>query len=135
MYSASFQKFAALGVFLSTALVQGATIPSVDQRNDTKVLDTRAGNEYRIAVYQNGQCTGEAIPYSGDDEDCHNGLGAGGAGLQLLALDADGALLFYGANDCPAGQEVDTFNPDADQTGTDCKPLNGNPVSFRFVRV
>ncbi|CAG8020095.1 unnamed protein product [Penicillium salamii] len=124
-----------VGFFLSAALVQGASIPNVDQRNNTTTLDTRAGNDYRIAVYQNGQCTGEAIPYSGDDEDCHNGLGDGGAGLQLLALDADGMLVFYGAADCPAGQEVDTLNPNDDQTGTDCKPLNGNPVSFQFIKV
>jgi hypothetical protein len=71
----------AVGFFLSAALVQGASIPNVDQRNNTSALDTRAGNDYRIAVCQNGQCTGEAIPYSGDDEDCHNGLGNGGAGL------------------------------------------------------
>ncbi|KAJ5569310.1 hypothetical protein N7450_011796 [Penicillium hetheringtonii] len=70
-----------------------------------------------------------------DDEDCHNGLGDGGAGLQLLALDADGMLVFYDAADCPDGQEVDTFSPNDEQTGTDCKPLRGNPVSFRFIKV
>lgn len=134
MYSASFQSLA-VGYFLSAVLVQGLSIPGVDQRSNANALNTRAGNDYRIAVYQNGQCTGEAIPYSGDDEDCHNGLGNGGAGLQLLALDADGMLVFYDAADCPDGQEVDTFNPNDDQTGTDCKPLGGNPVSFRFIKV
>ncbi|OQE46872.1 hypothetical protein PENCOP_c001G04300 [Penicillium coprophilum] len=81
--------------------------------------------------YQNAQCTGEAIPYSGDDGYCHAGLGGGGVGLQLLALDADGQIAFFDEPDCN-GNMVAAFNPDQDQTGADCKPLHGNPVSFRF---
>ncbi|OQE39915.1 hypothetical protein PENCOP_c006G03694 [Penicillium coprophilum] len=71
----------ALGLFLNPALLQGASIPNVDQRNNASALNTRARNDDRITVYQNGQCTSEAISYTGDDEDCHNGLGNGGAGL------------------------------------------------------
>ncbi|KAJ5164116.1 uncharacterized protein N7500_005946 [Penicillium coprophilum] len=113
------------------ALVHGAYIPSIDQRDNISTLNARAGNEYRIAVYQNAQCTGQVIPYSGDDEDCHTGLGSGGVGLQLLALDADGQIAFFDKPDCN-GNLVAAFNPDQDHTGTDCKPLHGIPVSFRF---
>ncbi|KAJ5383255.1 hypothetical protein N7517_001166 [Penicillium concentricum] len=131
MYSSGSFRKAAVGFLLGATLVQGAYIPSIDRRNNTSALNARAGNEYRIAVYQNAQCTGEAIPYSGDDEDCHTGLGDGGAGLQLLSLDADGQIVFYAEPDCN-GNPVAAFNPNDDQTGSDCKSLPGNPVSFRF---
>ncbi|KAJ5165058.1 uncharacterized protein N7500_006888 [Penicillium coprophilum] len=52
----------ALGFFLSASRVQGASIANVDQRNSTSALNARAGNDYRITVYQNGQCTGDAFP-------------------------------------------------------------------------
>lgn len=112
--------------------VSAAVIPE-RSGNATNALDARAGNAYRIAVYQNAQCTGEAINWSGDALGCTNGLGSGGAGIQLLASDADGALLFFSQPDCAQGSEVDTFNPDISQPGTECKPLNGNPVSFEFI--
>ncbi|OQD80108.1 hypothetical protein PENANT_c039G00342 [Penicillium antarcticum] len=108
MYSSGSFRKAAVGFLLGAALVQGAYIPSIDRRNNTSALNARAGNEYRIAVYQNAQCTGEAIPYFGDNEDCHTA-----------------------SPDCN-GNPVAAFNPNKDQTGTDCKPLPGNPVSFRF---
>lgn len=127
------KKSATLALLLSAcSWVNAAVIPE-QFGNSTNALDARAGNAYRIAVYQNAQCTGEAISWSGDAPGCTNGLGNGGAGIQLLALDADGALIFYSQPDCAQGSAVDTFNPDISQPGTECKPLNGNPVSFEFI--
>jgi hypothetical protein len=119
---------------LGCARVSGLALPSLHAFNTRNVLTRQADNNYRIVVYQNAQCTGQQIAYSGDADACTNGLGAGGAGFQLLALDADGQLSFYDAVNC-GGNLVDTFNPDNDQTGTDCKPLMGNPISFEYLNV
>lgn len=76
------------------------------------VLDLRhAGNAYRIAVYQNLQCTIDAIAYSGNATGCTNGFGSGWVGIQLLALDADGQLVYYNHVKRPANAEVAVFNP------------------------
>jgi hypothetical protein len=75
------------------------------------------------------------IAYSGDTTTCHDGLGSGGAGFQLLTLDADGEITSYDQPRCPVGSETDNFNPDADQTGTDCKTLQGNPDSVEYTDV
>jgi hypothetical protein len=64
---------------------------------------------------------------------CHDGLGSGGTGFQLLALVADVQFTIFDQPGCPMGRETDNFNPDEDQTGTDCKPLAGNPVSAEYM--
>ncbi|KAJ5483607.1 hypothetical protein N7530_002853 [Penicillium desertorum] len=76
--------------------------------------------------------TGGSISYSGDSEDCYNGLGNGGAGLQLLALEKGGELVFYGQPGCLDSEQVASFIH-ANQTGLGCKPLSVNPVPFKFL--
>ncbi|KAL3425904.1 hypothetical protein PVAG01_02695 [Phlyctema vagabunda] len=67
-----------------------------------------------VAIYQNGECTGQSIPKTGDGTQCVDGLGSGGAGLMLLALDADGSLEFYDQPGC-IGSMIDfPFDPDND---------------------
>jgi hypothetical protein len=106
------------------AVVHGATTAGM--------LNSRSENKYHIVVYQNARCTGESITYSGDSGDCNNGLGNGGSGLQLLALENGGELVFYGQPGCPDNEQVASFIH-ANQTGLGCKPLSGNPVSFKFL--
>jgi hypothetical protein len=105
------------------AMVHGATTAGM--------LNSRSENKYHIVVYQNARCTGESITYSGDSGNCNNGLGNGGSGIQLLALENGGELVFYGQPGCPDDDQVASFIH-ANQTGLGCKPLNGNPVSFKF---
>lgn len=106
------------------AVVHGATTVGM--------LNSRSENKYHIVVYQNARCTGESITYSGDSGDCNNGLGNGGSGLQLLALENGGELVFYGQPGCPDNGQVASFIH-ANQTGLGCKLLSGNPVSFKFL--
>ncbi|KAJ6125962.1 hypothetical protein N7471_010455 [Penicillium samsonianum] len=107
------------------AVVHGATTASMS--------NSRSKNKYHIVVYQNARCTGEAITYSGDSGDCFDGLGSGGSGLQLLALENGGKLVFYGQPGCPDNEHVAARFIHANQTGLGCKPLSGNPVSFKFL--
>ncbi|KAJ5144273.1 hypothetical protein N7526_001781 [Penicillium atrosanguineum] len=104
-------------------VVHGATTPGM--------LNSRSENKYHIVVYQNNRCTGKSIAYSGNSGDCNNGLGNGGSGLQLLALENGGKLVFYGQPGCPDYEQFGSFIH-ANKTGLGCRPLNGNPVSFKF---
>ena len=107
------------------AMVHGATAADI--------VNSRPASKYHIVVYQNDRCTGESITYFGDSGDCNNGLGSGGSGIQLLALENGGKLVFYGQPKCPDSEEVEAFIQYGNQTGLGCRPLNGNPVSFKFV--
>ncbi|KAJ5249536.1 hypothetical protein N7524_011852 [Penicillium chrysogenum] len=106
------------------AVVHGATTAGM--------LNSRSEDKYHIVVYQNARCTGESIIYSGDTEGCYNGLGNGGSGLQLLALENGGKLVFYSQPGCPNNERVDSYTY-GNLTGLECKPLSGNPVSFKFL--
>ena len=99
------------------------------------ILNSRSESKYHIVVYQNAQCTGESIAYSGDAGNCNDGLGSGGGGIQLLALENGGELIFYGQPGCPENEQIETFFQSGNQTGPRCRTLNGNPASFKFLGV
>jgi hypothetical protein len=125
MYSILSYSIATCIFFLNIiAMVHGASIAGM--------LDPQSENKYHIVVYQNSRCTGESITYSGSSGDCNTGLGNGGSGIQLLALENGGKLVFYSQPGCSHNDQVDSFIH-ANQTGFGCKPLNGNPVSFKFL--
>lgn len=131
MHTGFFKTSVALGLLCAAAIVQGAAIPNTNSPSDASALDSRAESQFKITVYQNSKCTGQAIPFSGSSEECHNGLGSGGAGVQLFTLSGKGKLVFYDKLDCPGSARVAGFNS-TDQPGKDCKNLEGNPVSFKF---
>ena len=97
------------------------------------ILNSRSENKYHIVVYQNAQCTGESIAYSGNTGDCNDGMGSGGAGIQLLALENGGELLFYDQPGCPDNEQIEGFFQSGNQTGRGCRALHGNPTSFKFL--
>ena len=118
-------KISGISLLNIVAMAHGATTAGI--------LDSRSESKYHIVVFQNARCTGESITYSGDSGDCNNGLGNGGSGIQLLALENGGALVFYDQPECPGSEYVDSFFQYGNQTGLGCRPLNGNPVSFKFL--
>lgn len=126
MHSALSSTIVALTFLLNiVTMVHGATTDGI--------LNSRSDSKYQIVVYQNDRCTGESIAYSGDSADCNNGLGSGGSGIQLLALENGGELVFYDQPECPDNEQVESFFQYGNQTGLSCRPLNGNPVSFKFL--
>lgn len=94
--------------------------------NTTTLPARQTNTAYLIVVYTEDDCRGESIDYPGDFTGCTTGLGSGGISFQLLALDADGNLTFYDDDNCAPGSEVDSFSPDENQTGRDCKVLTGD---------
>jgi hypothetical protein len=62
MQSRTFDKESVTHALLLSACsgVNAAVIPEQVAKS-ANALDARAGNAYRIAVYQNPQCTGDAI--------------------------------------------------------------------------
>ena len=122
-----------LSLLLGTTITNSAAIPSVEAYKAKRLLSRQAGNDFRVVIYNNAQCTGSAITFDGDGPQCLRALGSGGGGAQLISLDADGIIIFWDEVECE-GEITRDFTA-ADPTGPRCINLDGNPLSVEYDEI
>lgn len=124
-------KALALSFLLNATTTNSAAISPNEAHRAKTLLSRQDGNDFRVIIYNNAQCTGSANTFDGDGPQCLRALGSGGAGAQLIYLDPDGVITFWSGVGCQ-GDDVDSFLGGSDPTSPECIRLMGNPLSVEY---